>query len=539
MASPNPISEVGHPRWWKRKSVGLLVRVVLVLLLLAIAWLVGRKKDPPVREPIFEELFPGAVALAPDVYLLGESSPAAVYAVDTTAGLVLIDSGLDDDAALVRRQLDRLHLDVNRLQAVLLTHAHADHSAGAAYLRSHTGAKVYAGRADCPILRDGRPREALLSTFHRPSFVAHPTPVDVELEGNEVLSFGQSRFTVLGTPGHSPGSICYLLDQRGQRILFAGDVIQSLSHPPGESPLGTYTAHLPPLYRGSAGDYLASLRRLRAMPVPDLVLPGHPRMDRIPQNPALSQQRWEKLLDDGIREMEQLRARYQSDGANFLDGTPQELLPGLRYLGNQADAAVYCLTTPRGLLVFDAPGGPVLADFLVQRFTEWGKGEKLAAVLLTLADEQATAGLSALVKRTGCAVVSAKAALDRVRRLCPPGTRLLTEDELEKSGWLDVRVTPLEGRGLAPLAYEVRWAGKTVLFSGRIPVKVSIPTVEPLLREIMVSGEGAAGYLRSLDRLGQIKPALWLPAVPVHGQNANLYDQEWAKVLEQNRRVLR
>jgi hypothetical protein len=123
--------------------------------------------------------------------------------------------------------------------------------------------------------------------------------------------------------------------------------------------------------------------------------------------------------------------------------------------------------------------------------------------------------------------------------LCPPGTRLLTEDELEKSGWLDVRVTPLEGRGLAPLAYEVRWAGKRVLFSGCIPVKLSNPTVEQLLREVLVSQDGIAGYVRSLDRLAEVKPDLWLPAVPVHGQNANLYDQEWAKVLDENRRVFR
>ncbi len=83
-------------------------------------------------------------------------------------------------------------------------------------------------------------------------------------------------------------------------------------------------------------------------------------------------------------------------------------------------------------------------------FKIWGEGQKLAAILLTSADETATAGLAAMVKRYGCAVISPRVALDRVRSLCPPGTRVLTEDELEKSGWLDVRVIPLEGRGVAP-----------------------------------------------------------------------------------------
>jgi glyoxylase-like metal-dependent hydrolase (beta-lactamase superfamily II) len=539
MAAENPISLASHPRWWHRKLVRLLALAVVVALFATLAWWTGRRKDPPYQEPIFHELHPLAVALARDVYLLGESSPAAVYAVDTSAGLVLIDSGMDPDAALVLRQLARLHLDVKRLTAVLLTHAHADHSGGAAYLRKRTGAKVYAGRADSPILRNAGPREALVSTFHMPLYVPHATEVDVELDGNETLTFGESRFTVLGSPGHSPGSICYLLEHRGQRILFTGDVIQSLSASKNTSPLGTYTAHLPPVYRGSAGDYLTSLRRLRALSVPDLVLPGHPRLDRVPQDPALSQERWEKLLDAGIHELEQLLARYKADGANFLDGSARELLPGLRYLGNQGDAAVYCVATPMRLFVFDAPGGPALADLLLRSFAEWGKGRTLTALLLTSADAKATAGLSAVVKRTGCAVVSPKAAVERVRRLCPAGTRVLTEDELELSSWLDVHALPLEGRGVAPVAYQLRWGGKTVLVSGRIPVKLSDPSVEELEREVLGSAEGIPGYLRSLERLEAIKPDLWLPAVPVHGQNANLYDQDWAKVLELNRRVMR
>jgi hypothetical protein len=34
-----------------------------------------------------------------------------------------------------------------------------------------------------------------------------------------------------------------------------------------------------------------------------------------------------------------------------------------------------------------------------------------------------------------------------------------------------------------------------------------------------------------------VNPDLWLPAVPIHGQNANLYDQDWAKVVAQNLRM--
>lgn len=83
----------------------------------------------------------------------------------------------------------------------------------------------------------------------------------------------------------------------------------------GEKPLGTYTTYMAPRYRGDAKSFLASLQKLRAIPVPDLVLTGHPRAARTPQSPRLTQQQWAAMLDEGIREMEQLVIRHESDGA--------------------------------------------------------------------------------------------------------------------------------------------------------------------------------------------------------------------------------
>ncbi len=359
--------------------------------------------------------------------------------------------------------------------------------------------------------------------------------MDVELDGDETLEFGEAHFAVIATPGHTPGSVCYLLERPGLRALFTGDVVFSLSPAKGGN-LGTYTAYLPPLYRGSARDFLASLRRLRALPTPDLVLPGHPRQDAVAQSPRLTAKDWHAQLDRGIAELETLLTRYDTDGANFLDGNPKELLPGLRYLGDWGGSPVYCLTTPKGLFLFDAPGGDGLVDFLAKHFKELGwEGRKPTAVLLTSAGEGATAGLAALVRSSGCQVVAPRAGLDAIRRLCPPGTRVLSDGDLATSGWFDVRPIPLEGRGLAPMAYEVRWAGKTVLVSGRIPVKLSLPEAERLVGEVNGPHGSPEGYRKSLDRLAEVHPALWLPAVPVHGQNANLYDDDWAKVLGQNR----
>jgi glyoxylase-like metal-dependent hydrolase (beta-lactamase superfamily II) len=519
-------------RRWKAGLAGVMLLGIAGIV--AAMWLRPRKEGTPPSAPELKLLLARAVSVAPGVYLLGRTKPAVAYAVETSEGLVLIDSGLEADAEAVIAQLDELHLGVGSLRAILLTHVHADHSLGAEHLRARTGAKVYAGRADCPPLRQGGPREAFFSTFYMPQVTTHATTVDVELAGEETLAFGDTHFRAIATPGHTPGSICYLLERPDLRALFTGDVVQCLN-PARGGDLGTYAAYLPPLYRGDAHDYLASLRRLRALPLPDLVLPGHPQMDPSPQSPHVTAERWQSLMDQGITEMERLLARYETDGADFLDGTPKELLPGLHYLGNFG-RAVYCLNGPKGLFFFDAPGGPMLVDFLARRFRKLGWTErKPTAVCLTSADEEATAGLAELIRGTGCAVVAPKAGLEEIRRLSPTGTKILTEDDIEKQGWFEGRAIPLAGRGRAPLAYQVKWAGKTVLFSGRIPVKFSGPAMERLHREVTGPSGQVESYRKSLDRLARIHPDLWLPAVPVHGQNANLYDDDWTKVLKQNR----
>jgi glyoxylase-like metal-dependent hydrolase (beta-lactamase superfamily II) len=520
---------------WREGLAGLVLFAVLLAVVLTI-FLQPARDFAPSTAPLAGTLQPAPIAVAPGLYLLGRTTPAAAYLVETVDGLVLVDSGLEDDAANVLAQIGELRLSTASLRAVLLTHVHADHSLGAEHLRERTGAKVYAGRDDCLPLRTGGPREAFFSTFAMPDRRPHATTVDVELVGGETLAFGGTRFTAVATPGHTPGSVCYVLERSDVRALFTGDVVQHLD-PDGLGSLGTYAAYLPPLYRGNATDYLESLRRLRRLPAPDLVLPGHPRMDGLPQSPRPTAERWHGLLDRGIGEMERLLARYEADGADFLDGTPCELLPGLHYLGDFGGSAVYCLDTPKGLFLFDAPGDGLLDAFLANRFRKLGwDGRKITAVLLTSADRRVTASLPELA-RGGCLVVAPKAGLDEVRRLLPAGTELLNADDLEGRAWFDVRVVPLAGRGTAPVAYQIRHAGKTVLLPGRIPTKIDETTAQELLRE--VSGPAGAEYLTSLDRLGQVKPDLWLPAVPVHGQNANVYDQEWARVLTQNRRLFR
>lgn len=522
-----------------------LIVGVLTLLILALALVVGYRRRPPSPDavPAPPHLVREPITIVPGVHMLGGLAPAAAYVVETSQGLVLIDTGLDKYATLLKMQMGALGLDWHAIRFILLTHLHIDHSGGAEQLRERTGAKIHAGKGDAALLRTGQPRVAFLSTYDLPKAKLGPTTVDVEVEQGQVITTGDVQFRVCAGPGHTPGSVCYLMERGGQRILFSGDVIMSLrgdeqSPWPRDRPWGLYTAYLPPRYRGNAADFLATLRRLRELPAPQLVLPGHPRLDNPPESPAMTPQRWEELLDPGIRELEQLTARYTRDGADFLDGIPKKLLPDLYYLGDFWGLAVYGLFAQEKLLVVGAPGGKGLSEFLEDSLRKLGRGAvQPAAILLTSGDREETAGLPELIEKYHPCVVVPAAAWEKLRKDCPPGTKVLEPHQVAQEFNLPIEPLLLRGRGVAPVAYQLRWHDKTVLFSGRIPIKLSNATAAEFDLDFSQGRIQTADYRASLRRLLDVKPDVWLPAFPADGQNAHLYGNEWRNILAENSRV--
>jgi len=131
---------------------------------------------------------------------------------DTGDGAVLIDAGLQPQEIL-----GKLEESGASLAAVLLTHGHPDHLLGLKGVADATGAPCYMHPADAAMARALPPmllRMLGLSSLELPEEF-------LPLEDGQVLELAGMRFEVLHTPGHSPGSVCFLTEG----VLFSGDLL--------------------------------------------------------------------------------------------------------------------------------------------------------------------------------------------------------------------------------------------------------------------------------------------------------------------------
>lgn len=132
-------------------------------------------------------------------------------------GDTLVDTGMKSSGKKLVGQL------AGRIKTVALTHAHPDHAAGASHVIEQTGAQYAVPAGDVAAAergyadgRGGKAGSMLLARFPAAS-------VDRVLnEGDEIAGF-----TVLNTPGHSPGHISFW--RESDRVLICGDVFFNMS----------------------------------------------------------------------------------------------------------------------------------------------------------------------------------------------------------------------------------------------------------------------------------------------------------------------
>lgn len=106
---------------------------------------------------------------------------------------------------------------VEKLEYILLTHGHMDHICGAVYVKENFGGKIVIGEKDAEFLEEYRFLDG--AEDYEEAFKS--TTADIIVNDSDKLDFGGSEISVLYTPGHTMGEVCYIIND----LLFTGDVL--------------------------------------------------------------------------------------------------------------------------------------------------------------------------------------------------------------------------------------------------------------------------------------------------------------------------
>lgn len=151
----------------------------------------------------------------------------SAYLVDGDEGVVLIDTGLPRRHGAIEAGLADIGRAPEDVVAILLTHAHADHTGGAARLKASSGAPVVGSTIDAPAIQGDEPvpPPPMMDGWLRflAPLIPKSEPVAVDHRVDESRADGlPADLSVVETPGHTPGHVSYLLDRAGG-ALFVGD----------------------------------------------------------------------------------------------------------------------------------------------------------------------------------------------------------------------------------------------------------------------------------------------------------------------------
>jgi len=199
-----------------------------------------------------------------DVYVVKPFDPevvdCCVYLVDTKSddGLILIDAGINFEPI---QEIEKEGFKLRDVKHCLITHGHLDHYGICYRLKEfNPNIKFYAHELDAEKIEQKQTAPFPNPFYER--FQYEPVKIArIIKEDNEIIKFGQLEFRCIHIPGHTPGSLAYILNISGKNILFAGDI-------PGIAiDIGD----------GNLNQYIKSLEKLLNLEI-DYMLEGHEKI---------------------------------------------------------------------------------------------------------------------------------------------------------------------------------------------------------------------------------------------------------------------
>ncbi len=219
---------------------------------------------------------------------LSEPRDCCAYGLNTDEGLILFDAGAGVASPLLALAKAGFAEGPSLL---CLTHAHADHSGGAAIIKNAHGCDVVAGRQTADWLENADEQAISLDVAKRAGvypadYVFAGCGVDRRVGDEDSFEFGGAAIKAIATPGHSADHLSYLVTYRGVTTLVAGDAIFSNG-----------TVILQDTWDSSVSQTCATIRRLGRYEFAQL-LPGHgaPLLNNAREAVDIARRRVDQLL---------------------------------------------------------------------------------------------------------------------------------------------------------------------------------------------------------------------------------------------------
>lgn len=200
----------------------LKYKLLLVMCLLSISFISFAQKvvEPKHKPAEWSQPFP-SFRIAGNLYYVGTYELAS-YLIVTEKGHILINTGLQSSAPMIKANIAALGFKLSDIKILLNTQAHYDHLGAMAEIKRMTGAKLMIDQGDAQVVADGGQSDYLDGGSN---CLFAPIKVDRILHNGDTIALGSTKLVMLHHPGHTKGSCSFLLNvkdsSRSYRVLIA------------------------------------------------------------------------------------------------------------------------------------------------------------------------------------------------------------------------------------------------------------------------------------------------------------------------------
>ena len=147
---------------------------------------------------------------------------AAIYLINFGRNVALVDAGCGWALGRLFKNILDCGVKPEQLKYLLITHCHYDHSGGGWAVKERTNCQVVAHELESGFLENG---DNMVTGAKWYGGSLQALKIDRKLSGDrERINMGDKTIEAIHTPGHSPGSVVYLTESEGLKVLFGQDV---------------------------------------------------------------------------------------------------------------------------------------------------------------------------------------------------------------------------------------------------------------------------------------------------------------------------